>query len=511
MRLGARLPRALAVAAVAAVTVIPLAASSASAAPVAPTAYTVYGSAAPLTWDGSSSLPVGDFHVPFVVGKTNNAAVASAKAYLAPPDGNPTTMSGDSINGLTCAGYPDAAKTCKDPFLPQALVSTTGVDGRHVEQAASFTGRDGKFPGSIRALNECPGNCGVQLAHSLGSASGPAGVLPGYVSIGSSQAGFDTALDDKGRLVSTATSELDNVSIGPKNEVHFSKLVTTAQAIGAGADNTKDGRPDIRISDFYILDNPVELTRAGLRLANGGPSEQEAYDGAKVLLKKLKDRGITLELPNFDSQLAKTADHVIVDTAGLRVRFEQSVGNVNASTSTLSNPLELGHSTAVVVALDVQRKTDVQESKGGGVVVQTTAPASPTTEANGGRTPDAKPARGNGAGSAQPGPTRGTPANGGERQNPTTTETPGVSASQPTPSTSGEAVASPAPTDESQPAVGESTGTDLNTPDNVAIGLKDIERNLGLRDAHSVSRAFGAFLGLGLILPLARFLIRRLG
>jgi hypothetical protein len=32
-----------------------------------------------------------------------------------------------------------------------------------------------------------------------------------------------------------------------------------------------------------------------------------------------------------------------------------------------------------------------------------------------------------------------------------------------------------------------------------------------LKGAHAVSGAFGAFLGLGLILPLARFLIRRLG
>jgi hypothetical protein len=38
-----------------------------------------------------------------------------------------------------------------------------------------------------------------------------------------------------------------------------------------------------------------------------------------------------------------------------------------------------------------------------------------------------------------------------------------------------------------------------------------VQRNLGLRGANSVSRAFGAFLGLGLILPLARFVIRRLG
>ena len=502
MRLGARLPRALAVAAVAVVTVIPLAASSASAAPVAPTAYTVFGSAAPLNWAGSSSLPVSDFHVPFVVGKTNNLAVASAKAFLAAPDENLTTMSGDSISGLTCNGYTE--KTCKDPFLPQALASTSGPDGRHLEQTASFTGRDGKFPGNIHALNDCPGSCGDQLVRSLGSATGPAGALPGYVSIGSSQASYDTTMDDKGRLISTATSELDNVSVGPKNEVHFSKLVTTAQAIGAGADNTKDGHPDIRINDFYILDNPVELTRAGLRLANGGPSEQEAYDGAKVLLKKLKDRGITLELPNFDSQLAKAPDHVIVDTAGLRVRFEQSVGNVNATA--LSNPLDLGHSTAVVVALDVDRKTDVQPDSKGGVVVQTTAPASPATQPRG---PQATPATPKGTNPTSSGHGGGTPASAGERGGPTTTATPGVSTPQPTPSTDGAAVA-PEPAGQAQPTVGDTT-PGMDNPDNVALGLKDVERNLGLRGAHSVSRAFGAFFGLGLILPLARFLIRRLG
>ena len=49
-------------------------------------------------------------------------------------------------------------------------------------------------------------------------------------------------------------------------------------------------------------------------------------------------------------------------------------------------------------------------------------------------------------------------------------------------------------------------------PDEVVLlSLKDVQRKLGLRGAHSVSRAFGAFLGLGLILPLARFVIRRLG
>src|SRR5436853_2888097 len=84
MKLGS-LPRGLAVAAVAAVTVVPLAASAASAAPAAPTAYSVFGSAAPLVWADSSSIPVGDVHVPFVAGKTNNLAAASSYSSLAVP------------------------------------------------------------------------------------------------------------------------------------------------------------------------------------------------------------------------------------------------------------------------------------------------------------------------------------------------------------------------------------------------------------------------------------------
>jgi hypothetical protein len=46
-------------------------------------------------------------------------------------------------------------------------------------------------------------------------------------------------------------------------------------------------------------------------------------------------------------------------------------------------------------------------------------------------------------------------------------------------------------------------------PENQAF--PDIRRALGLRDARAVSRAFGAFIALGLVLPLARLVIRRFG
>src|SRR5437764_4385632 len=403
MKLGARLPRGLAVAAVAAVTVVPLAASAAGAAPTAPTAYSVFGSAAPLNWADSAKVPVGDLHVPFVSGKTNNLAVAGSYSSLAVPDQTDKAMSGEQINGLQCFGYDERTTPCKDPFTMIAKVGHVAVpDGGHSEQSVSFTGKDGKSPGGIRAYTDCPGNCGAQVVQSFGIASGPAGALPAYVSVGGSSASHNLTTDDKGRLISTALSELDNVSIGPKNEVHFSRLVTTAVAAGSGAENSKDGRADIRISDFYILDSQVELTRAGLRLANAGPSEQEAYDGAKVLLKKLKDRGITLQLPNFDAQISRTPDHVTVDVPGLQVLFEQAVGNV---ASTFSDPLSLGHSTAVVAALDAGH-VDVKQSPGGGVVVESTPPTSapvsgpPSTKGGGGTSaaPGRNPQSGNPAG-----------------------------------------------------------------------------------------------------------------
>ena len=500
MKLGARLPRGLAVAAIAAATVVPLAALPASAAPSAPAAFSVYSSAQPLVWADSSSVPVSDIHVPSVVGKTNPLGVASSYAALSNPDGSGKTMSGQDISGLQCTGY-DA---CKDPFVMIARAGHEGDAAGHSEQAASFTGKDGKFPGNIHAVTDCPGACASHPVHTSGTAAGPAGALPGYVSIGASSATQDLSMDDKGRLVSTATSELDNVSIGPKNEVHFSRLVTTAQALGAGAENSKDGRADIRIDNFYILDNPVELTRAGLRLANAGPSEQEAYDGAKVLLKKLKDRGIILNLPNFDAQVTKTPDHVTVDVPALSVIFEQSAGPVQATA--LSDPVQLGHATAVVAAIDANKHIEVrQDSKGNPVVVTTTAPpaaAPPVSEP-----PASHPGGTSGANSKHN--ASGTPGRTTAPTSPSSSNPASNPAVNGTPSGAGPATSTPSlePGSSSTTDAGQAPGN----PNDVAIGLPHLPDNLGLRGAHSVSRAFGAFIGLGLILPLSRFLIRRLG
>jgi hypothetical protein len=503
MKLG-RLPRGLAVAAIAAVTVVPLAASPAMAAPAAPSAYAMFGSAKPLVW-GSSSSTVGSLHVPFVWGKTNNVGVAKSEAKLADPNESLKPLSGDEIAGLTCpAGFDE--KFCRDPFKPMAQVEHAGPDAGHSEMAASWPGKDGKYPGSIRAVTDCGGNCGPQLVHSLTSATGPVGALTGYVSVGSSSASHDLTMDDKGRLVSNAQSQLDNVRIGAidtdgHSPVEFSKMVTTVQAVGAGAENSKDGRADIRISDFRILGYSVELTRAGLRLANGGPSEQEAYDGAKALVKRLKnEKGITLEVPNFDTQLTKSPAHVAVDALGLRITFQQGVGTVDASS--LTYPLELGHATAVVAALDAPGRTMNVNENGGGVPTVENTQAAPPTSTNGTASPPQ-------AGRGNQSPVKPPSGTGGRElpvQKPGTIEpspAPAAGTSQPaTPSTE---ASTPAPTD------GTSAQLGATNPDENALRLRDVERKLGLRGARSVSRAFGAFLGLGLILPLARFVIRRLG
>ena len=495
MKLG-RLPRGLAVAAVTAVTVVPLAATSAAAAPAAPTAYAMFGKAEPLAWGGSSGA-VGSIHVPFVWGKTNNVAIAKSEAKLADPDEALKPLAGDAIAGLQCAGFDE--KSCKDPFLPQAVVEHAGADAKRAEKAANWPGKDGKFPGNIRAVTDCGGNCGAQLVHSVSGASGPAGALAGYVTIGSSSASHDLSIDDKGRLVSFAKSQLDNVSIGPKSEVQFSSLVTTAQAVGAGTESSKDGRADIRINDFRILGYPVELTRAGLRLANGGPSEQEAYDGAKAVLQRLKDeRGIILEIPNFDTQLTKSPAHVSVVAQGLRVTFQQGVGAVNASA--LAYPLQLGLSTAVVAALDAPGRTMNVNDDGGGVPTVENTPQSPPPSP--GTTTPAAPAT-----SRQKQDADKTGGTGGKSR----VEAPKSGITQP-PSTATPGEELPVPsTGVTEPPAGD--GTQLVTsPDEVTLpSLDDVQRKLGLRGAQSVSRAFGAFLGLGLILPLARFVIRRLG
>ena len=509
MRLGT-LPRGLAVAAIAAVTVLPLAASPAAAAPAAPTAYALFGSAEPLVWGGSSSAPVGALHVPFVWGKTNNLAIAKSDVKLADPDERVTPLAGETVQGLQCSGYDE--KFCRDPFTPTALAEHQGIDPRHAEQAASFAGKDGKFPGHLRALTDCAGKCGEQLVHSLGSATGPAGGLAGYVSIGSSKATHDLTIDDRGRLVSTAVSELGNVTVGPDKEIQFSSLVTTAQGWGTGASDTKDGKADLRITDFFILGNPVELTSAGLKLRGNGPSEQEAYDGAKVLLKQLRDRGIRLELPNFKAQLTKTPEHVAVDVRGLTVWFERSVGSVAADA--ISYPLDLGHATAVVAALDVNRHVEVQESENGNVVVQTTAPqgsqaAGPGPSGPTGDGPAATPPRKDS--DRAPGGRGGSTTTGGGTKGTLSPPNPGsVNPTTPTPSAGDPSPAAPA-----DPGLPDEVTGDPALPTNLdetaLPSPGEIADTLGLRGANSVSRAFGAFLGLGLILPLARFVIRRLG
>jgi hypothetical protein len=480
----------------------PVGAGVAHAAPAPPTAYAALARAYPLFWSGAG-LPVGDLRVPYVSGLTNNLTnntpVADADAVLTKSDLTKTHMSGEDIKGLTCSGFDEAA--CKDPFLPEAK----SIGSARFERAASFEGREGKFPGRIHSLVDCLGDCAKDVIRSSSDASGAKGGVETFFTIGGSSASQDLILDDRGRLFSVARSSLSDVTIGPGGEVRFSRLTTIASTAGAGSESSEEGRADVRIENFVILDNPVELTRAGIRLANGAPSEKEAYDGGKVLLQQLKERGITLGLPDFNAQVTRKPDHVTVDTGGLTVRFDQSVQGPAVSASTQTQPLELGHSTAVVAAFDSQRQVDVTPS--GEVVVDARQPvaapplvpgpdgasAGPTTTralgSSKGRPDAAHPGQSAGATSSSPGsnPVR----------RPDGTAAPGGDATLPPGQVTGPAQLAPP-----SPATG---------PDEGALSATQVARSLGLRDARRVSRAFGAFLGLGLILPLARLVIRRLG
>ncbi|MDQ3944694.1 MAG: hypothetical protein M3357_06000 [Actinomycetota bacterium] len=489
MKLG-RLPRGLSAALVALAALL-VAPSSASAAPAAPAAYTVLARAYPLFWAGSSGLPVDDLKVPYVSGVTNNLPLTEARAALAQPDLSVTAMRGESIQGISCTGF-DEGK-CGDPFLPEAEVGHFSADAAHREQAASFQGREGKYPGSIHALTNCAGDCGNQLVRTLGEASGPAGGLGGYITIGGSSASHDTAIDSSGRLSGVARSQLRDAFIGPNGEIRFSSLSTTATATGLGATNSKDGRGDIRVENFLILDQPVELTSAGLRLASGAPSEQEAYDGAQALLEDLKKKGITLELPDFAAQVNRQPDFVTVKVKGLTVRFDQSVqGPPGVPAQAVSQVLDLGSSTALVAAFDREREITLND---GNATVQPGPEVQP-------------PAAGPSPKGSQPGPATAVTV----KPRPKVTPRPAL------PNNNTEikvnAPAPPAPAPEPGQGIGPevppATDPELG-PDQTAIGVGDVVDTLGLRGARSVSRAFGAFLGLGLILPLARFVIRRLG
>ena len=117
-----------------------------AAAPAAPTAYTVFGKAQPLVWGSSSSVPVGNLHVPFVSGKTNNVAIAKSDAKLADPDENPKPLAGDAISrpDLHAATTRSSART-RSSRMAQA--EHAGPDARHLEQAATFAGQGREVPG----------------------------------------------------------------------------------------------------------------------------------------------------------------------------------------------------------------------------------------------------------------------------------------------------------------------------------------------------------------------------
>jgi hypothetical protein len=295
--------------------------------------------------------------------------------------------------------------------------------------------------------------------------------------------------------------------------VTFSRLTSTARAVGAGADNAKDGHATVSVADMVILGNPVELTGAGLKLSHGAVSEQEAYDGAKALLAELRqEHGIGLEFGDQADDILREASQVTVRVEALTVRFD-SVQTPQSVGKSIEQVVSLGSSTMLIMAFDRERQIDVSY-EGDDVVVQAQpegqAPAAspatappPTPSTAGAPTPST-------AGQAKSGPAGPNvpklQPNGDVRvrvkPNPAPAPAPAPTAPPVTPGVELEGEAVPAPATESPaPSTG---GVDEN-----AFGIKDISE--GLKDARAVSRAFGAFLALGLVLPLARFIIKRFG
>ncbi|HEV7861083.1 MAG TPA: hypothetical protein VGR20_00225, partial [Acidimicrobiia bacterium] len=151
----------------------------------------------------------------------------------------------------------------------------------------------------------------------------------------------------------------------------------------------------------------------------------------------------------------------------------------------------------------------VKPNPNGGMVVEST----PTS------VPASGPRPGQSTGGTQATPsTRGTPGSTAVRPAPAgpgkDAQPPATSGIKPPTSatTGGEVPVTPPAEAGSSTTITNGADPGLADPTETALpSIGDLERNLGLRGAHSVSRAFGAFFGLGLILPLARFLIRRLG
>lgn len=507
-------------------TVLPLLSltSAAGAEPAPPAAYAAVARAYPLFWDGYSGISVNEeLRVPYIAGVTNHAPFSRAEAALALPDLSVKTMTGEAIQGLACKGY--EAKRCRDPFLPEAEVSHSSSDPVSARQLASFLGRSGQNPGHIDAVNSCEGDCGRQLIRTTAEAVAPAGAIPNMISVGSSSARQDVTVDEAGRVVGIATSELRGVAIGPNREVTFSRLTSTARAVGAGAENAKDGQGTVDVADMVVLGNPVELTGAGLKLSHGAISEQEAYDGAKALLAKLRqDHGISLEFGDQADDILREAAQVTVRVNALRVRFDPRVQAPQTVGERIEQVMSLGSSTMVVMAFEQERQIDVSY-EGDDVVVQAQPEAQATATPSSGA-PAPAPSASTGPTPSTGAPSKATPAGSPPPRLPSNaqvkvkvtpprpapapaTPVPAPGPATPTPEVSGDQGTLPPPAVAEVPLPSTAGPDGFEGLDEEAFGIGDIGR--GLKDARAVSRAFGAFLALGLVLPLARFVIKRFG
>ena len=198
----------------------------------------------------------------------------------------PRPMTGEQIARPDLHGLSE--KRCADPFLPEATVGhSSRRPGERRDQAASFGGKDSKWPGHIDALNSCDGDCGNQLVRTLSEAAGARRRAErlhhlGRVAAGPPRRHRRRLRPAHGRCPLRAAGRRHR----PEGEVTFSRLTSTATRLRPGVRRTpRTARPDRRRRHGHPRQRRGADPRPVCSCPAGPPSEQEAYDGAKALLE----------------------------------------------------------------------------------------------------------------------------------------------------------------------------------------------------------------------------------
>lgn len=439
----------------------------------------------PVRVGGSGAAAGVDLLVPYATGLTGVEGSTDAASALVVADFTRRSLASPELRNLTCS-VDIAPEECREPFSP-LLLATQEAPGW--DRSASFD----------RPATDADSSPTARLQATIGSdrrsfseASSPGGALRGYLSFETATARGEARVDESGRVVTVARAELSGVVIGPNGEIRAEQLRTIASSGWVGSEAAREPRASVEVDGLIILDQPVELTPQGLRLRQGAPSEQEAYDGARVLLLELASRGIAVEAPVWG--IDRSGGGVAARAQGFRVRFEQAVTGGPVEAPRLVYEIELGSSSASIAPGVLSRP---RATEGGSLDV---------FSADLGLRRFESPA-------AQPAPAGSVERSAGNRRSRPGSPDRGESEA----AAAGAVEAGPAPPTGEPSAsfppesVGERpTQTSAELSEIAAPTLGPSRSAESRRAARSVSGAFGAFLGLALVLPIARVIIRRL-